>query len=86
MTTSVPGNYLLDGAIGEIKEGSLADLILIDLNNINLTPAFSLESNLTYATYGNEIDTVIVDGNIIMENNKILSFETHVIFSIVNCS
>jgi len=79
MTTSVPGNYLWDGAIGEIKEGSLADLILIDLNNINLTPAFSLESNLTYATYGNEIDTVIVDGNIIMENNKILSFDEELI-------
>lgn len=79
MVTSIPGKYLWDGAIGEIKEGNLADLILIDLNKTNLIPAFSLESNLVYATYGNEIDTVIVDGNIIMENNKILSFDEEIV-------
>jgi len=75
MATSIPGKYLWDGQIGEIKEGALADLILIDLNQINLIPTFSLKSNLVYATYGREVDTVIVDGKVIMENHRILTFD-----------
>ena len=57
--------------IGKIKEGYLADLILIDLNNINLIPNHNLLSNLVYAGQGNWVSDVICNGKVLMRNYKI---------------
>jgi len=57
--------------IGKIKEGYLADLILVDLNNINLIPNHNLLSNLVYAGQGNWVSDVICNGKILMRNYKI---------------
>lgn len=56
---------------GEIKVGKLADLILINLKNIELIPSHSLISNLVYAANDACIDTVICNGKILMENRKV---------------
>jgi len=56
---------------GEIKEGCLADLILIDLKNINLIPNHNLLSNLVYAGQGNWVSDVICNGKVLMRNYKI---------------
>jgi len=60
---------------GAIKEGKLADLILLDLNAPNLIPLHDAISNVVYsANAGNVTDTVI-DGKLLMQNRKILSFD-----------
>ena len=56
---------------GQIKEGYLADLCLIDLNTPAFTPNFNFVSNLVYAANGSCVDTVICDGKILMENKKV---------------
>lgn len=56
---------------GQIKEGYLADLCLIDLNIPAFTPNFNFVSNLVYAANGSCVDTVICDGKILMENKKV---------------
>ena len=56
---------------GEIKEGKLADLLLVNLKNINLNPRHNLISNLVYAAHGDCVDTTICDGKILMENGKV---------------
>jgi len=56
---------------GEIKEGNLADLILIDMDNINLIPNHNLLSNLVYTGQGNWVSDVICNGKILMRNYKI---------------
>ena len=56
---------------GQIKEGDLADLCLIDLNTPAFTPNFNFVSNLVYAANGSCVDTVICDGKILMENKKV---------------
>lgn len=60
---------------GEIKEGKLADLLLIDLKNIALNPRHNLISNLVYSTNGNCVDTTICDGKILMQNRKVVGEE-----------
>ena len=68
---------LAEGAVmfglkaGQIKEGYLADLCLIDLNTPAFTPNFNFVSNLVYAANGSCVDTVICDGKILMENKKV---------------
>lgn len=56
---------------GEIKEGKVADLLLVDLKDINLNPRHNLVSNIVYAANGNCVDTTICDGKILMQNKKI---------------
>ena len=53
---------------GAIKKGKLADLILIDLNNICLSPKNKLIPNLIYSCLGNCVSDVICDGKILMRN------------------
>jgi 5-methylthioadenosine/S-adenosylhomocysteine deaminase len=48
-----------------------ADLLLIDLKNLQLNPQHNLISNLVYSANGNCIDTTICDGKILMQNRKI---------------
>lgn len=53
---------------GEISEGKLADIVLINLKNVNLVPGHNLISDLVYSANSGCVDTVIVDGKIVLEN------------------
>ena len=56
---------------GKIEEGKLADIILIDLNRPDLVPNHNLISNIVYSANSSCVDTVIVDGKILMEGRKV---------------
>jgi 5-methylthioadenosine/S-adenosylhomocysteine deaminase len=56
---------------GVIAEGTLADLLLLDLTNVELIPNHNLISNLVYAANGSCVDTVICDGVILMEGRRV---------------
>lgn len=56
---------------GEIREGRLADIVLIDLKKPGLTPMHNLTSNLVYSAHGDCVDTVICDGKVIMEDGRV---------------
>ena len=51
---------------GEIKKGKLADLILIDLNEICLLSKNKLIPNLVYSCFINCVSDVICDGKILI--------------------
>jgi 5-methylthioadenosine/S-adenosylhomocysteine deaminase len=56
---------------GEIKEGALADIILIDLQNPHFVPNHNLIANIVYSANGSCVDTTICDGNILMKNSEV---------------
>jgi len=56
---------------GEIKEGRLADLILVDLEEVSLMPNYDLVSNLVYSANGSCVSDVICNGKILMRDRKI---------------
>ena len=58
---------------GSIKEGKLADCLIVDLNNDRLVPNHNLISNWVYSADSRCIETVICNGNILMENHIIPS-------------
>ncbi len=65
------GADMMNLKAGRIEEGYLADLCLINLNQPAFTPNFNFVSNLVYAANGSCVDTVICNGNILMENRRI---------------
>ncbi len=56
---------------GEIKEGKLADFILVNLNNIFLLPNNNLKSNIIYSADSSCITDVFCDGKAVMRDGKI---------------
>ena len=64
----------LEDKIGSIEEGKDADIIIVDiepnLTNIKLIPNNDIISNLVYNTDGKNVDTTIVNGEVLMEKRK----------------
>ncbi len=67
------GGIALRKRIGRIEKGFLADLIFIDLKKVSMNPRHNLVSNVVYSANSSAIDTVMVDGEIIMKKRKILT-------------
>jgi Cytosine deaminase and related metal-dependent hydrolases len=57
--------------LGSIEKGKLADLIIIDLHKPHLIPMRNPVSTLVYSANGSDVDTVIVDGKLLMENREL---------------
>lgn len=69
----------LDNEIGTVEVGKKADLIFINTNKTHLYPENDLCTNLVYSANGADVDTVIIDGKVIMQNRKLLTInEKHV--------
>ena len=64
-----------EGELGEIREGAIADLILVDLNVPQFIPANNIISGLVYSSNGSEVDTVLVDGKVLMEHRKLTTID-----------
>ena len=60
----------LDDEIGTIEVGKKADMIFIKTDKLHLCPENDLCANLVYSANGADVDTVIIDGKIVMQNRK----------------
>ncbi|MDY6402809.1 MAG: amidohydrolase family protein, partial [Bacteroidales bacterium] len=56
---------------GEIKEGMLADFILVDLDNERLQPLHNIIYNIVYSADSSCVDTVVCNGKVLMQNRKV---------------
>jgi 5-methylthioadenosine/S-adenosylhomocysteine deaminase len=65
---------------GNIEEGKLADIFLMDLKAPNLLPANSYLSNLVYSSNPSNISHSIIDGKLVMEEGKILAVDEEKVF------
>ncbi len=62
--------------IGSLEVGKRADLIQVGFDDVHHIPTFDVISHLVYVTDEQDVDTVIVDGKILMEERKILTLDT----------
>ena len=61
--------------IGTLEAGKKADLILFDTTSPHWVPVQEPCAGLAYAAQEGDIDTVIVDGNVLMENRELTSMD-----------
>jgi 5-methylthioadenosine/S-adenosylhomocysteine deaminase len=54
-----------------LERGKLADIVLVNLDSVNMVPNNNHISDLVYAGSGTDVDTVIVDGRMVMENRNV---------------
>jgi 5-methylthioadenosine/S-adenosylhomocysteine deaminase len=72
--------------IGSLTAGKRADVSLIDLRRptlapVHLRPMRNLVPNLVYAARGDEVDTVLVDGQIVVDKGRLVTMAEDQIFS-----
>jgi len=65
----------LAGRLGALKPGYKADIILIDLDDVAYLPFNSAARQLVYTEAGRGVDTVIVNGRVVVKQRKVLSFD-----------
>ncbi len=69
-----------EGELGTIREGAIADLILINLNEPQFIPANNIISGMVYSSTGAEVDTVLVDGRVLMENRRMTTIDENRVY------
>jgi 5-methylthioadenosine/S-adenosylhomocysteine deaminase len=60
----------LDTITGSLEVGKCADIIIVDINQAHAQPLYNVYSQIVYALCGHDVDTVIVDGKILLEDKK----------------
>jgi 5-methylthioadenosine/S-adenosylhomocysteine deaminase len=60
---------------GSIEVGKKADLVLLDLDTPSLTPLNNAVAALSYSANGSEVDTVIIDGRVVLRNRELLTID-----------
>lgn len=65
-----------DGELGIIAEGALADVIVIDALKPHIYPLHDVVANLVYCAKASDVETVIVDGRIVVENRRMSGVDT----------
>ena len=65
----------LEHEIGSIEAGKRADLVIVDREDLNQIPAYNVYSDLVYATKAWDVLTVIINGQIVMLDRKLLTLD-----------
>jgi adenine deaminase len=65
----------LDGELGAIRAGYKADLILINLNDVAYLPFNSAARQLVYTEAGRAVESVIVDGRVVIKERKVTTID-----------
>jgi len=66
----------LDSEVGSLEPGKRADVILLDMDAPGMVPSFNPVKNLVYGLGGGgAVDTVIVDGETVMEGRTIRTMD-----------
>jgi 5-methylthioadenosine/S-adenosylhomocysteine deaminase len=60
-----------ENEIGSIETGKKADLAIVDFNKPHLRPVYNETSHLVYATKAADVETVLINGKMVMENRKL---------------
>jgi 5-methylthioadenosine/S-adenosylhomocysteine deaminase len=63
----------MENITGSLEVGKKADIIVLDTNKPHLTPLYSPYSHLVYAARGNDVSHSIINGQLVMEDRKLLT-------------
>jgi 5-methylthioadenosine/S-adenosylhomocysteine deaminase len=65
----------LEKEVGALAPGLKGDLIVIDLDQPHLTPLYDPYSHLVYSATGADVQTVLVNGRVVVQDRRLLSFD-----------
>lgn len=63
----------LDREIGSLEKGKRADLLIIERDSLNQLPLYNIYSDLVYATKASDVESVIINGRMVMRDRRLLT-------------
>ncbi|MPY86595.1 MAG: 5'-deoxyadenosine deaminase [Luteitalea sp.] len=69
----------LEAEIGSIEPGKRADLIVVDTHRAHLVPGDDPYSTLVYACRGSDVRTVLIDGEILVNDGELSKMEERLV-------
>ena len=69
---------------GKIASGYKADIILINTQTAHMCPLHDAKAAIVYSAQAGDVDTVMINGKIMMKNRKLLTIDEEMIISRVN--
>ncbi len=70
ITIDAARNLGIDNLVGSLEVGKKADIILINMQQPHLVPVWMIPQRVVYQVTGHDVDTVLVDGKILLEGRK----------------
>jgi 5-methylthioadenosine/S-adenosylhomocysteine deaminase len=61
----------LEREVGSVEAGKRADLIVVGVNRARQTPLYDPISHLVYTTRGDDVETTIVNGKVLMRGRRV---------------
>jgi 5-methylthioadenosine/S-adenosylhomocysteine deaminase len=74
----------LERDVGSIEKGKKADIVIVDTSRPHLTPMYDVYSHLVYAANGGDVVTSIINGQVIMKDRNIFTFDIREVMERVN--
>jgi len=68
---------LWEREIGSIEVGKKADITILNFDKPHLRPLYNELSHLVYAAKASDVETVIINGDIVMENREVKTVNVH---------
>ena len=65
----------MDREIGSLEAGKRADLLVVSMASARQTPMYDPVSHLVYVTRGDDVQTTIVNGKVLMRDRKVLTLD-----------
>lgn len=60
---------------GTVKEGNIADIILVDMDQPHLGPTNSIVNTLAYSVTSHDVRDVIINGDLVMRDREVLTLD-----------
>jgi 5-methylthioadenosine/S-adenosylhomocysteine deaminase len=61
----------LEARIGSLEAGKKADVVVVSMSSARQTPLYDPISHLVYASHGDDVRTVVVNGKVLMRDRKL---------------
>ena len=65
----------MEKEIGSIEKGKRADLVIVNRDSLNQIPLYNIYSDLVYATKASDVETVVINGKVVMRNRRLLTLD-----------
>lgn len=65
----------LDAEIGSLEVGKRADVAVVNLNRLHTSPEAEIVSSLVYASEASDVQSVIIDGRVVMGDRELLTID-----------
>jgi 5-methylthioadenosine/S-adenosylhomocysteine deaminase len=65
----------MEKEIGSLEIGKRADFVLVNRDALNQIPLYNVYSDLVYATKASDVETVIINGRVVMRDRRLLTLD-----------